>query len=377
MQNKLVITSESVGSGHPDKICDQIADAVLDECLKQDPQARVACEVFAHNRLIVIGGQITTTAYVDVVQQAWKILKPLGYEENDFSIISNINKQSDDIAHLVDKADPKKLGAGDQGMVFGYATNITKEYMPLSIVISHELLKQIEKLIRNGKLSYCKYDMKSQTSISYVNRKPTVESVVISVQHQANVNLDKLRTDIKKLVIVPVLKRYHLNTNCKLYINKYGKFVIGGPVGDTGLTGRKIIVDTYGSVSHHGGGAFSGKDPTKIDRTGAYFCRYIAKNIVAAKLADRCEVRLAYCIGEPKPMSMYIDCFDTEKVSINKIYRAVEKTFNFDLYNIIKCLKLQSPIYHNTSVYGHFGKDGLSWEKLDKVQTLRRMVNVK
>lgn len=374
MKRNLIITSESVGSGHPDKICDQIADAVLDQCLKQDPQARVACEVFAHNRLIVIGGQITTKGYVDVVKVAWQVLKPLGYEENDFSIIANINKQSDDIAALVTK-DNKKLGAGDQGMVFGYATNITKEYMPLSIVLSHELLKQIEKLIKSGKLSYCKYDMKSQVSIAYKNRKPTVDAVVISVQHIENVNLTKLRNDIKKLVIVPVLKRYHLNTNCKYYINKNGKFVIGGPVGDTGLTGRKIIVDTYGSVAHHGGGAFSGKDPTKIDRTGAYFCRYIAKNVVAAKLADRCEVRLCYCIGEPKPISMYIDCFNTEKVSINKIYRAVEKTFDFDLYNIIKSLKLQRPIYSQTSVYGHFGKPQLTWEKLDKVQALRRAIN--
>ncbi|MCQ3908011.1 MAG: methionine adenosyltransferase [Mycoplasmoidaceae bacterium] len=263
------------------------------------------------------------------------------------------------MANLVTKKN-KKFGAGDQGMVFGYATNITKEYMPLSIVLSHELLKQIEKLIKNRKLSYCKYDMKSQATISYDGRKPQVDAIVISVQHTEETNLTKLRKDITNLVIKPVLKRYHLNTNCKLFINKNGKFVIGGPVGDTGLTGRKIIVDTYGSIAHHGGGAFSGKDPTKIDRTGAYFCRYIAKNIVAAKLADRCEIRLCYCIGEPKPMSMYIDCFGTNKVSINKIYKAVEKTFDFDLYNIIKSLNLQSPIYSQTSVFGHFGKPGLS-----------------
>ncbi len=375
MENKLIITSESVGRGHPDKICDQISDAVLDECLKQDPQARVACEVFAHNRLIVIGGQITTKGYVDVVKVAWNVLKPLGYSENDFSIIANINNQSPDIANLVTKKNSKKLGAGDQGMVFGYATNITKQYMPLTVVLAHELLQQIEKLIKNGKLSYCKYDMKSQVSIAYVGRKPTVDAVVISVQHEADINLNRLRSDIESLVIIPVLKKHHLNTNCKLFINKNGKFVIGGPVGDTGLTGRKIIVDTYGSIAHHGGGAFSGKDPTKIDRTGAYFCRYIAKNIVAAKLADRCEVRLCYCIGEPKPISMHIDCFNTNKVTINKIYKAVESTFNFDLYNIIKSLKLQQPIYSQTSVYGHFGKDRLSWEKLDKVPTLRRAIN--
>lgn len=375
MENKLIITSESVGRGHPDKICDQISDAVLDECLKQDPEARVACEVFAHNRLIVIGGQITTKGYVDVVKVAWQVLKPLGYSENDFSIIANINNQSADIANLVTKKNSKKLGAGDQGMVFGYATNITKQYMPLTVVLAHELLQQIEKLIKNGKLSYCKYDMKSQVSISYIGRKPTVDAVVISVQHDADINLNRLRSDIESLVIIPILKKYHLNTNCKLFINKNGKFVIGGPVGDTGLTGRKIIVDTYGSIAHHGGGAFSGKDPTKIDRTGAYFCRYIAKNIVAAKLADRCEVRLCYCIGESKPISMHIDCFNTNKVAINKIYKAVESTFDFDLYNIIKSLKLQQPIYSQTSVYGHFGKDGLSWEKLDKVSALRRAIN--
>ena len=375
MQNKLTITSESVGKGHPDKICDQIADAVLDECLRQDKEARVACEVFAHNRLIVIGGQITTSGYVDVVQQAWNVLKPLGYSENDFTIISNINNQSQDIANIVGKKNAKKLGAGDQGLVFGYATNITKQYMPLAILLAHELLKQIEKLIKNGKLSYCKYDMKSQATISYVGRKPHVESVVISVQHDANVDLNKLRKDIKNLVIVPTLKKHKLNTNCKFFINKNGKFVIGGPVGDTGLTGRKIIVDTYGSVAHHGGGAFSGKDPTKIDRTGAYFARYIAKNIVAAKLADRCEVQLSFCIGEPKPLCMYIDCFGTNKVDINKIYKAVESTFNFDLYNIIENLKLKQPIYSQTSVYGHFGKDNLPWEKTDKVATLRSKIN--
>lgn len=375
MQKKFIITSESVGKGHPDKICDQIADAVLDECLRQDPEARVACEVFAHNRLIVIGGQITTKGYVDVIQQAWNVLKPIGYDENDFTIISNINNQSADIADMVGKKDAKKLGAGDQGMVFGYATNKTKEYMPLTLVLCHEMLQLIEKLIKNGELSYCKYDMKSQVSTSYVGNKPHIESVVISCQHNENVDLNKLRKDIQRLVIVPTLKKHKLNTDCKLYINKNGKFVIGGPVGDTGLTGRKIIVDTYGSVAHHGGGAFSGKDATKVDRTGAYFARYIAKNIVAADLADRCEVQLTFCIGEPKPIAMYIDCFGTEKVDINKIYKAVESTFNFDLYNIIKDLKLKQPIFSQTSVYGHFGKKNLPWEQTNKVEMLRRKVN--
>lgn len=374
MQIKNIITSESVGRGHPDKICDQIADAILDACLKQDPQARVACEVFAHNRIIVIGGQITTKGYVDVVKVAWKVLKPIGYSENDFSILANINSQSSDIAALVSKKE-KKLGAGDQGMAFGYATNETKQYLPLSLVLCHELLQKLDSLIVNKKLGYCKFDMKSQVSIDYSNKKPKVDSVVISVQHKESISLDKLRKDIKKLVIIPVLRKYRLNTNCTLYINKNGKFVIGGPVGDTGLTGRKIIVDTYGSIAHHGGGAFSGKDATKIDRSGAYFARYIAKNIVAAKLADKVEVQLAYCIGEPKPLAIKIDTFGTNKYPINKINRAVLKTFDFDLYNIIKNLKLTQPIYHKTSVFGHFGKNDLTWEKTDKVKDLRRNIN--
>jgi len=371
MKNKLIITSESVGRGHPDKICDQISDAVLDACLKQDPNARVACEVFAHNRLIVIGGQITTKGYVDVVKVAWSILKPIGYDENDFSIIANINNQSADIAAMVGDKEDTNLGAGDQGMVFGYACNETKQYLPLSIVLCHELLQQLESQIKNKKLSYCKYDMKSQISLYYENNKPIIDSVVISVQHNDNISLTKLRKDVKDLVIVPVLKKHKLNTDCRYFINKNGKFVIGGPIGDTGLTGRKIIVDTYGSIAHHGGGAFSGKDATKVDRTGAYFARYIAKNIVAAKLADKVEIQLSFCIGEPKPLSMYIDCFGTNKVSMDKIYKAVERTFNFDLYNIIKDLKLKQPVYSKTSVYGHFGKDGLSWEKTDKVKELR------
>lgn len=374
MQIKNIITSESVGRGHPDKICDQIADAVLDACLKQDPQARVACEVFAHNRIIVIGGQITTKGYVDVVKVAWKVLKPIGYTENDFSILANINSQSPDIAALVSK-DEKKLGAGDQGMTFGYATNETKQYLPLSLVLCHELLQKLDSLIVNKKLGYCKFDMKSQVSIDYSHKKLRVDSVVISVQHKESISLDKIRKDIKKLVIVPVLKKHKLNTNCVYYINKNGKFVIGGPVGDTGLTGRKIIVDTYGSVAHHGGGAFSGKDATKIDRSGAYFARYIAKNIVAAKLADKVEVQLAYCIGEPKPLAIKIDTFGTNKYPINKINRAVLKTFDFDLYNIIKNLKLRQPIYYKTSVFGHFGKNDLPWEKVDKVKDLRRNIN--
>lgn len=374
MEFKKIITSESVGRGHPDKICDQISDGVLDECLKQDPEARVACEVFAHNRLIVIGGQITTKGYVDVVKIAWKIVKSLGYSENDFSIISNINSQSADIAAQVTKKN-KKIGAGDQGMVFGYACNETKQYLPLSIVLSHELLQLLDKCIIDKKIPYCKFDMKSQVSIDYSKKKPKIDSIVISVQHKDKVDLTKLRNDVKKFVILPILKKYKLNTNCDMFINKNGKFIIGGPIGDTGLTGRKIIVDTYGSIAHHGGGAFSGKDPTKVDRSGAYFARYIAKNIVAAHLADEVEVQLSYCIGDPLPLSIDIRTFGTNKYPMDKINKAVANSFDFDLYNIIKNLKLKQPIYSKTSVFGHFGKDQLPWEKLDKVKTLRECIN--
>ncbi len=373
MIEKVYLTSESVGRGHPDKICDEIADAILDCCLRRDPNSRVACEVFANNRLIVIGGQITTKCYVDVVQVAWSILKPLGYNENDFSIISNINSQSPDIAEQVNKS-KTQLGAGDQGIVFGYATNETKQYLPLAYVLANEILVTIDKLIPS-KLNYCKYDMKSQVSLFQYKNNFLIDSIVVSIQHAHDANLIFLRNDIKTYCIEPILKKYHLfSKNIKYFINKNGKFIIGGPIGDTGLTGRKIIVDTYGSIAHCGGGALSGKDPTKVDRSGAYFARYIAKNIVAAKLADKCEVQLSFCIGEPKPLNICIDCFNTNKIAINKLYQAVKSSFNFDLYNIIKHLNLQKPIYLQTSIFGHFGKNNLPWEKLDKVKILRKSI---
>ena len=373
MIDKVYLTSESVGRGHPDKICDEIADAILDCCLKHDPNSKVACEVFANNRLIVIGGNITTKCYVDVVQVAWSILKPLGYDENDFSIISNINNQSLDIAKQVNKS-KNLLGAGDQGIVFGYATNETNQYLPISYVLANEILISIDKLIPT-KLSYCKYDMKSQVSIFYQKKKIIIDSIVVAIQHAKKINLDLLRNDIKMYVIEPILKKYHLfSKHIKYFINKNGKFIIGGPIGDTGLTGRKIVVDTYGSIAHCGGGALSGKDSTKVDRSGAYFARYIAKNIVAAKLADKCEVQLSFCIGESKPLNMFINCFKTNKIALSKIYNAVNATFNFDLYNIIKELNLKKPIYYQTSVFGHFGKKNLPWEKVDKVKILRKYV---
>lgn len=366
---KNIQTSESVGYGHPDKICDQIADLILDTCLKQDKNSRVACEVFAGNKKIIVGGEITTKGYVDVVKVAWKVLKFLGYNENDFTITSCINKQSPDIAAKVNLNN--KLGAGDQGLVYGYACNETKQFLPLATVLSHEILKKTCNLIKVKKLTGIKYDMKSQVSIDYSGKKPIVDSVILSVQHNKNINLNKLRAKLDKIVINPILNDFSLNTNCQKYINYGGTFVLGGPEADTGLTGRKIIVDTYGSSVPHGGGAFSGKDATKVDRTGAYFARYIAKNIVAADLAKKVLVQLSFCIGKPTPTSISINTFNTCNVSEDKIKDAVVKSFNFDLANIIKTLNLTKPIFSQTSVFGHFGKNNLPWEKTNKVKVLR------
>lgn len=376
MENKKLFTSESVGPGHPDKICDQIADKILDECLKQDQNSRVACEVFANNRLIVIGGEITTKAYVDIVKCAWTVLKPLGYSENDFTIISNINSQSPDINKLVDKSN-NKIGAGDQGMTFGYACNDTKEYMPYSIAIAHELVKKAEDLRKNGKFKWAKSDMKSQVTIDVTNpQKPLLDTMLMSIQHDESYSRNQFINFVKQNIMLPIAKKYHFLNKFKMYVNDAGDFIIGGPIGDTGLTGRKIIVDTYGGIARHGGGAFSGKDYTKVDRTGAYFARYIAKNIVAAGLADKCEVQLGWCIGATKPISMFIETFKTNKIDETKIYNAVIKSFNFELTNIIKQLSLNKPIYFKTATYGHFGRNDLSlpWEKLDKIKLLRKNI---
>ncbi len=375
MEFKKLITSESVGAGHPDKICDQISDLVLDECLKQDPNSKVACEVFASNRLIVIGGEITTKAYVDVVKCAWQVLKPLGYNENDFTIISNVNSQSPDIYQSVVKKDGK-IGAGDQGIVFGYATNETKEYMPLPITLANDLVRELEKIRLSGKHKWIKPDMKSQVTIDYSNEnKPKIDTMLISVQHSEDCSKKQIETVVGQLMI-DVAKKRKLNTDFKKIINPSGKFVIGGPIGDTGLTGRKIIVDTYGGMAHHGGGAFSGKDSTKVDRSGSYFARYIAKNIVASKLADKCEIQLAYAIGINKPIAFYIDTFGTNKIPEKKIYEAVTKTFDMDIANMIKNLELRKPIFAKTSVYGHFGKTNkeFKWEALDKVEQLSKFL---
>lgn len=374
MKSKILFTSESVNKGHPDKICDQIADLVLTKCLKKDPDSRVACEVFASNRLIIIGGEITTKAYVDVVKCAWEVLLPLGYNENDFTIISNVNSQSPDINRIVDFS-KNEFGAGDQGIIFGYATNECENYMPLAINIANDLVKLAEELRINGQFKWAKSDMKSQVTIDYSNQvKPAIDTIVMSIQHEKDVKIDDFKKFVENNIINEIIKKYNLNCDCKKLINAGGAFVIGGPIGDTGLTGRKIIVDTYGGYARHGGGAFSGKDYTKVDRTGAYYARYIAKNIVAAKLADRAEVQLSYCIGQTKPISVFVETFGTNKFDLNLINEAVTKFFNNSLKQIVEMFEMKTLDYTKYSTYGHFGKADAPWEKTDKINNLIKLV---
>lgn len=375
---KKLLTSESVGAGHPDKICDQISDAILDSLLANDPYARVACDVLANNNIIYIGGQITTNAYSDTIKEAWKVLKPLGYDENDFNIINGIAPQSADIALGVNKEEGHELGAGDQGIIFGYATNENEFYMPWPIVLAHELLKRAEFLRRQNQFPYAKSDMKSQVTLEYddESHKITVKKVLMSIQHAENANLKEFKDFIKKNIVDYVLKEFNFNLNYDLLINPTGRFVIGGPVGDTGLTGRKIIVDTYGGFAHHGGGAFSGKDATKIDRSAAYMARYIAKNLVAAKIADKIEIQLSYAIGLPRPQSIYINSFNSSKYNDEQIADIIEHVFDLSVEQIIKKLDLLKPIYLQTATYGHFGRNdlNLSWEKLDSVDQIKEYV---
>ncbi|MEX1816693.1 methionine adenosyltransferase [Metamycoplasma hominis] len=375
---KKLLTSESVGAGHPDKICDQISDAILDSLLTNDPYARVACDVLANNNIIYIGGQITTKAYSDTIKEAWKVLKPLGYDENDFNIINGIAPQSADIALGVNKEEDHELGAGDQGIIFGYATNENEFYMPWPIVLAHELLKRAEFLRRQNQFPYAKSDMKSQVTLEYddESNKITVKKVLMSIQHAENANLKEFKDFIKKNIVDHVLKEFNFNLDYDLLINPTGRFVIGGPVGDTGLTGRKIIVDTYGGFAHHGGGAFSGKDATKIDRSAAYMARYIAKNLVAAKIADKIEIQLSYAIGLPRPQSIYINSFNSSQYNDEQIADIIEHVFDLSVEQIIKKLDLLKPIYLQTATYGHFGRNdlNLSWEKLDSVDQIKEYV---
>jgi S-adenosylmethionine synthetase len=376
-RDRFLFTSESVTEGHPDKIADQISDAILDACLAEDPFSRVACETLTCTGLVVIAGEITTKAYVDFQSLVRGTVASIGYnnalygfDSNTCAVISTINKQSGDIAMGVDTG-----GAGDQGMMFGYATNETPELMPTPISLAHKLTLKLSEVRKSGLMSYLRPDGKSQVTVEYdADNKPVrVDAVVISTQHSETVSNDELRGDILKHVIQAVIPAALLDAGTKYHINPTGRFVIGGPMGDTGLTGRKIIVDTYGGMGRHGGGAFSGKDPTKVDRSAAYMARYVAKNIVAAGLADRCEVQLAYAIGVAEPVSVLVDTFGTGKVDEDKLEALVRANFALTPKGIIESLNLRRPIYKATAAYGHFGREGkdFTWEATDKAAALK------
>jgi S-adenosylmethionine synthetase len=380
-------TSESVGEGHPDKLCDQVSDAILDACLKDDPQSRVACETFASTSLVLIGGEITTNTFVDFHHLVREIARDIGYTDpaygldcNSMAVLDMIHSQSPDISQGVSGTGLKKFkgqqGAGDQGMMFGFACNETKELMPMPIMLAHKLLLNASKLRKNKTIKWLRPDSKSQVTIEYEGKKPLrIDSVVISHQHAPEVTYKEIETTIVEKIIMPVLEPTGmLDKKTNYYINPTGRFVVGGPFGDTGLTGRKIIVDTYGGMGRHGGGAFSGKDPTKVDRSAAYAARYVAKNIVAAKLAERCEIQLAYAIGVPFPVSIMVDTFGTGKVSEDSISKAVAKVFDLSPAGIIKTLNLRQPIYLKTAAYGHFGRSEFPWEKTDKVEELLKTI---
>jgi len=375
-KNRYLFTSESVTEGHPDKIADQISDAVLDACLAEDPSSRVACETLTATGLVVVAGEITTKAYVELQALVRGVIASIGYDNalygfdsNTCAVISSINKQSGDIAMGVDTG-----GAGDQGMMFGYACNETPELMPMPISLAHKLTMRLSQVRKQGKLPYLRPNGKSQVTVEYdAKGKPArVDAVVISTQHSETISSEELRADILRHVIQATIPAELLDADTKYHINPTGRFVIGGPMGDTGLTGRKIIVDTYGGMGRHGGGAFSGKDPTKVDRSAAYMARYIAKNVVASGLADRCEVQLAYAIGVPEPVSVLIDTFGTGKVDSEKIADLVRANFKLTPKGIIESLKLRRPIYRKTAAYGHFGRNDadFTWEATDKAAQL-------
>ncbi|MDR2951620.1 MAG: methionine adenosyltransferase [Treponema sp.] len=382
-----VFTSESVGEGHPDKLCDQVSDAILDACLKDDPESRVACETFASTSLVLIGGEITTKTFVDFHHLVRDIANDIGYNDpsygldcNSMAVLDMIHSQSADISQGVSGTGLKKYkgqqGAGDQGMMFGFACNETKELMPAPIMLAHKILMNASKLRKNKTIKWLRPDAKSQVTVEYEGHKPVrIDTVVVSHQHDPDVSYKDIESAIIEQIVKPVLEPTGLlDKKTKYFINPTGRFVIGGPFGDTGLTGRKIIVDTYGGMGRHGGGAFSGKDPTKVDRSAAYAARYVAKNIVAAKLADRCEIQLAYAIGVPFPVSIMVDAFGTSKVPENIIEKAVEEIFDLSPSGIIKTLNLRRPIYLKTAAYGHFGRAEFPWEKTDKVEELKKAV---
>ena len=393
---KRLFTSESVTEGHPDKMCDAISDAILDALMEKDPMSRVACETASCTGFVLVTGEITTNAYVDIPKIVRETVKEIGYDKSEYgfdgntcAVMVSIDEQSSDIAMGVDKALEAKenqmseeeleaIGAGDQGMMFGYATNETEEYMPYPISLAHKLAQQLTKVRKDGTLTYLRPDGKSQVSVEYdENNKPVrLEAVVLSTQHDPDVTQEQIHEDIKKYVFDPILPAELIDENTKFFINPTGRFVIGGPHGDAGLTGRKIIVDTYGGYARHGGGAFSGKDCTKVDRSAAYAARYVAKNIVAAGLADKCEIQLSYAIGVAQPTSIMADTFGTGKISDEKLVEIIRENFDLRPAGIIKMLNLRRPIYKQTAAYGHFGRNDLDlpWERTDRTDALRAAV---
>ncbi|MGF1742890.1 methionine adenosyltransferase [Vibrio profundum] len=376
---KHLFTSESVSEGHPDKIADQISDAVLDAILKQDPKARVACETYVKTGMVMVGGEITTSAWVDIEELTRQTVRDIGYVHSDMgfdadscAILNTIGKQSPDINQGVDKSDPKEQGAGDQGIMFGYATNETDILMPAPITYSHLLVKKQAEVRKNGTLPWLRPDAKSQVTFQYEQGKIVgIDAVVLSTQHCDSISTPDLREAVMEEIIKPVLPSEWINKDTNYFINPTGRFVIGGPMGDCGLTGRKIIVDTYGGAARHGGGAFSGKDPSKVDRSAAYAARYVAKNIVAAGLAERCEIQLSYAIGVADPTSIMVETFGTEKVPHEVIINAVRQNFDLRPYGLQEMLNLLQPIYQKTAAYGHFGREEFPWEATDKAALLR------
>ncbi len=382
-KDRHLFTSESVSEGHPDKLCDQISDGILDSLLAEDPNSRVACECLVTTGTLIVAGEITSSAYVDIPQIARGIIREVGYTNAEFGfdyktcgILTAIQQQSPDIAMGVDKG-----GAGDQGMMFGYATDETPEYMPLPILLAHRLVRRLAELRKKGELPYLRPDAKSQVTVEYDNGVPVgIPAIVLSAQHDGDVTIKTIEKDLKKHVIQPIIPSKFLSSETKIFVNPTGRFEIGGPHGDTGLTGRKIVVDTYGGVGAHGGGAFSGKDPSKVDRSASYFARYVAKNLVAAGVAKRCELQVAYAIGVAEPVSIVINTFNTSSFSDEEIVQAVRKIFDFTPQGIIKKLDLRRPIYRQTAAYGHFGrteKEGFNWEKLDSVIKIRKALKIK
>ncbi len=383
--SQYLFTSESVSEGHPDKIADQISDAVLDEIIKQDPKARVACETYVKTGMALVGGEITTSAWVDIENLAREVICDIGYTSSEMgfdgrscAVLNAIGKQSADINQGVDRESPLDQGAGDQGIMFGYATNETDVFMPAAITYAHRLMERQAQVRKSGKLDWLRPDAKSQLTFKYEDHKIVgIDAVVLSTQHADTISQKDLHEGVMEEIIKPVLPAHWLSKDTKYFINPTGRFVIGGPMGDCGLTGRKIIVDTYGGAARHGGGAFSGKDPSKVDRSAAYAARYVAKNIVAAGLADRCEIQLSYAIGVAEPTSIMIETFGTGKVANELLVNLVREFFDLRPYGLIKMLDLIQPIYRQTAAYGHFGREQFPWEKIDRAADLRAAAGLK